>query len=143
MLTGLGVNANSPAAAALPSKSTWVSDTYKAMQGSRAYIERRVASGDKKLAINLDIDNTSLASHYAYGEAVAVTLRFAKHAKANGVSVLYSTGRERGDGRLRKAHDLLRNAGFPVKEMCGRKHDEALRTASSAAAITTSPRAIR
>ena len=126
VLTGLGVNMNSPAAAALPSKSKWVSDTYKAMEGSRAYTERRVASGDKKLAINLDIDNTSLASHYDYGEAVAVTLRFAKHAKAHGVSVLYNTGRERGDGRLLKAYDLLKKAGFPVTEMCGRKHDEGL-----------------
>jgi predicted secreted acid phosphatase len=126
VLTGLVVNANSPAAAALPSKSKWESDTYQAMKGSRAYTERRVASGDKKLAVNLDIDNTSLASHYDYGEAVAVTLRFAKHAKAHGVSVLFNTGRERGEGRLLKAYDLLRKAGFPVKEMCGRKHGEGL-----------------
>jgi predicted secreted acid phosphatase len=127
VLAGLGVNANSPAAAALPSKSKWVSDTYKAMEGSRAYTEKRVANrGNRKLAVNLDIDNTSLASHYDYGKAVAVTLRFAKHAKAHGVAVLYNTGRERGDGRLLKAYDLLKKAGFPVTQMCGRKHGEGL-----------------
>ena len=105
VLTGLGVNMNSPAAAALPSKSQWVSDTYKAMEGSRAYTERRVASGDKKLAINFDIDNTSLASHYDYGKAVAVTLRFAKHAKAHGVSVLVQ---HRPRARRRPAAEGLR-----------------------------------
>ncbi len=56
--------------------------------------------GGHKLAINFDIDNTSLASHYDSGAPVAVTLRYAKHARAHGVNLLFNTGRERGDGRM-------------------------------------------
>lgn len=126
VLTGLGVNVNSPAAAALPSKSHWVSDTYQAMKGSRLYTKHRVAQGGKKLAINFDIDNTSLASHYDYGAPVAVTLRYAKHARSLGVTLLFNTGRQRGDGRLVKAARELRKAGYAVKEICGRNSGEGL-----------------
>src|SRR4051812_34743417 len=126
VLTGLGVNAGSPAAAALPSKDTWVHDTYKAMWGSRTYVNDRVAQGGKQLAVNFDIDNTSLASHYDHGAAVAVTLRFAKHALSRGVVLLFNTGRERGHGRLIRAKNELRNAGYRVKEICGRNHGEGL-----------------
>lgn len=109
-----------PAQAAAPSKSRWVADTYRAMDGSRAYVDRRVARGGHRLAVNLDIDNTSLASHYDYGEAVAVTLRFARHARAHGVKLLFNTGRVRGGGRLDQAVGQLRSAGFVVTEICGR-----------------------
>ena len=107
-------------AASLPSKSQWVADTYDAMQGSRAYVGRRVDQGGSRLAVNLDIDNTSLASHYDYGAPVAVTLRFARYAREHGVKLLFNTGRIRGDGRLAKAKDLLRAAGYRVTEICGR-----------------------
>ena len=107
-------------AASLPSKSQWVADTYDAMQGSRAYVGRRVDQGGSRLAVNLDIDNTSLASHYDYGAPVAVTLRFARYARDHGVKLLFNTGRIRGDGRLAKAKDLLRAAGYRVTEICGR-----------------------
>lgn len=107
-------------AASLPSKSQWVADTYDAMQGSRAYVGRRADQGGSRLAVNLDIDNTSLASHYDYGAPVAVTLRFARYARDHGVKLLFNTGRIRGDGRLAKAKDLLRAAGYRVTEICGR-----------------------
>jgi hypothetical protein len=114
------VAAPPPAEAAVPSKSQWVADTYTAMQGSRAYVDRRVDRGGSRLAVNLDIDNTALASHYDYGHAVAVTLRFARHARAQGVKVLFNTGRIRGGGRLAAATRLLQHAGFRVTEICGR-----------------------
>ena len=107
-------------AASLPSKSQWVADTYDAMQGSRAYVGRRADQGGSRLAVNLDIDNTSLASHYDYGAPVAVTLRFARYARDHGVKLLFNTGRIRGDGRLAKAKALLRAAGYRVTEICGR-----------------------
>ena len=119
LLTGLAVPAPAQAEP-LPSKSQWVADTYDAMQGSRAYIGRRVDQGGSRLAVNLDIDNTSLASHYDYGAPVAVTLRFARYAREHGVKLLFNTGRIRGDGRLKKAKDLLRAAGYRVTEICGR-----------------------
>jgi hypothetical protein len=127
VLTGLAVNLRSPASAALPSKDTWVHDTYKAMWGSRTYVNNRVAQGGKMLAVNFDIDNTSLASHYDHGAPVAVTLRFAKHARSRGVTLLFNTGRERGDGRLIRAKNELRDAGYRVKEICGREHGESLK----------------
>jgi predicted secreted acid phosphatase len=121
LLTGLvGGLAVSPAEAALPSKKQWVADTYQAMDGSRTYVTRRVAKGGHKLAVNFDIDNTSLASHYDYGAAVAVTLRFARHARSKGVRLVFNTGRVRGDGRLDRAVADLRRAGFAVTEICGR-----------------------
>lgn len=119
LLTGLAVPAPAQAEP-LPSKSQWVADTYDAMQGSRAYVGRRADQGGSRLAVNLDIDNTSLASHYDYGAPVAVTLRFARYARDHGVKLLFNTGRIRGDGRLKKAKDLLRAAGYRVTEICGR-----------------------
>lgn len=109
-----------PAQAALPTKRAWVADTYRAMAGSRSYTDRRVARGGRQLAVNLDIDNTSLASHYDYGAPVAVTLRFAKHASGVGVKLLFNTGRVKGDGRLRRAKAQLRAAGYVLTEICGR-----------------------
>ena len=122
----LGAALVAPAQAAVPSKSQWVADTYQAMKGSRSYTYHRVQQGGHKLAINFDIDNTSLASHYDYGAAVAVTLRFAKHARAHGVKLLFNTGRLRGDGRMSKAAAQLRSAGFVVTEVCGRNDGEGL-----------------
>src|SRR3954449_7806887 len=84
------------AAKRLPSKRHWVKDTRKAMYGSRAWIDTRTSqpkSTDGQLAVNLDIDNTSLATKYAPGKPVAVTLRFVKYADAHGVAVLFNTGR--------------------------------------------------
>ncbi len=119
LLAALAVPAPAQAAP-LPSKSEWVADTYAAMHGSRTYVGHRVDRGGSRLAVNLDIDNTSLASHYDYGAPVAVTLRFARYARAHGVKLLFNTGRIRGDGRLAAAKRLLRSAGYRVTEICGR-----------------------
>ena len=118
LLVGVAVT---PAAAAVPSKKQWVADTYQAMRGSRTYVGNRVERGGHMLAVNLDIDNTSLASHYAYGDPVAVTLRFVKYARAHGVKVLFNTGRVRGGGRLQEALRLLRHAGYRPTDICGRR----------------------
>jgi len=109
----------SPARADLPPRSQWVSDVQDAMQGSLAYAERRVASGTR-LAVNLDIDNTSLATQYDRGQAVARVLRFARYADSQGVSVLFNTGRLRGDGRMVWAASVLEREGFTVTAICGR-----------------------
>ena len=77
----------------MPSKKQWVADTYKAMNGSRACVADRVAKGGTKLALNLDIDNTSLATYYDRGKPVAATLRLVKYAKSKGVYILFNTGR--------------------------------------------------
>jgi predicted secreted acid phosphatase len=110
--------------AGTPSRATWLADTRQAMYGSRAWINERVASGEKGLAVNLDIDNTSLATYYARGTAVPVTLRFAKYAQSRHVVVLFNTGRNQ-KGLARAVRDL-RKAGYPVDGICGRRTGEAL-----------------
>jgi hypothetical protein len=111
-----------PATAAVPGKSRWLADVTAAMHGSQRYVDRRAASGGgERLAVNLDIDNTSLASHYAYGKAIGVVLRFARNAEQNHVAILFNTGRVVGDGRIARARRQLVAAGYHVTEMCGRR----------------------
>jgi predicted secreted acid phosphatase len=119
----------SPAQArSVPSKDQWLADTRDAMYGSRSYVKHRVAQsgteGGTRLAVNLDIDNTSLATYYAPGTAVPVVLRFARYARTQGVTLLFNTGRERG--HLAGVTRSLRRAGYVVGEMCGRVHGESL-----------------
>ena len=111
-------------AAEVPSKEQWLADTRQAMHGSRAYVDRRVDQGGRRLAVNFDIDNTSLATYYAKGTAVPVVLRFARYARSQGVTLLFNTGRERG--HLAGVARSLRRVGYDVREICGRKPGETL-----------------
>jgi hypothetical protein len=122
LLTGVGLLPvlAPPAQAALPPRSRWVSDVSDAMHGSLAYAERRVARGGDRLAVNLDIDNTSLATHYDPGRAVARVLRFARYARSQDVSLLFNTGRLRGDGRMVWVAAVLEREGYAVTAICGR-----------------------
>jgi hypothetical protein len=116
-----------PTTAAVPSEQQWAADVNQAMAGSRVLLGRRVEAGGRRLAVNLDIDNTSLASHYSYGDPVPVVLRFAKYAEGHGVTLLFNTGRVRGNGAQVLAARQLRAAGYPVTEVCGRADaDESL-----------------
>ena len=111
-------------AAEVPSKERWLADTRQAMHGSRAYVGGRVDQGGRRLAVNFDIDNTSLATYYAQGTAVPVVLRFARYARSQGVTLLFNTGRERG--HLAGVARSLRRVGYDVREICGRKPGETL-----------------
>ncbi len=111
-------------AAPLPSRDRWLADTRQAMDGSRSYLGRRVERGGGRLAVNLDIDNTSLATHYDPGHAVPVVLRFARYARSHGVALLFNTGRERT--RLGGITRTLRRVGYDVREVCGRRAGERL-----------------
>lgn len=118
--------AASPAEAALPSKRAWLADVRDAMSGSQQYVDDRVARGGRGLAVNFDIDNTTLATHYDPGQAVPPVLRFAENAHSQGVKLLFNTARLRGDGRLLRAKRQLTAAGYQVTEICGRRPGEAL-----------------
>jgi HAD superfamily, subfamily IIIB (Acid phosphatase) len=107
-----------------PSQERWLADTRSAMDGSRAYLADRVDRGGRRLAVNLDIDNTALATYYAPGTAVPAVLRFARYARSRGVVLLFNTGRERG--RLAGITRTLRRAGYDVREVCGRRAGERL-----------------
>lgn len=110
--------------AALPSKKQWLSDTSKAMSGSRIWLRTALKDAGDHPAVNLDIDNTSLASHYAPGKPVPVVLRFVQYADYKGVTILFSTGRR--DNALTGVIKMLRKAGFKVAGVCGRKEGEGL-----------------
>ena len=123
LLTGVA-----PAHAVLPSQSQWEADVRDAMSGSRAYLVRRAEAKKpgEKLAVNLDIDNTMLASGYAPGDAVGPTLAFAARARAEGMKVFVNTARI--DTRRAETIDELQNAGYVVDGICLRKDGEATLT---------------
>jgi hypothetical protein len=123
-------SADAASAARMPTEKQWVSDTYKALNGSRIYVRDRVAragsdQGGSKLALNLDIDNTSLATYYDRGKPVAATLRLVKYAKSKGVYILFNTGR---NVKLRSSTIAqLKKAGYPVDGLCAHYKGEPLR----------------
>jgi len=125
LVAGLVLGVVPPASAALPPESEWRQDVRLAMSGSRTFVGARV-DDSQGLAVNLDIDNTSLATQYHTGTAVFVVRRFADFAEDRGVAVLFNTGRQRGDGRMVRAAQRLRSAGFAVTSICGRARDEGL-----------------
>lgn len=106
---------------ALPSEDTWHEDVAEAMAGSRRYLERR-AEDSGRLAINLDIDNTALATEYDTGHATRRVLRFARKAHRLDIAVFFNTARPRSD--LRRTARALRRAGYTVDDICGRKSGE-------------------
>lgn len=115
-----------PTQAAVPSKQQWLTDTAHAMSGSRAWLHDRVAKGGRGLTVNLDIDNTALATHYDRGHATPVVLRFAQYAASLGVRVVFNTGRNQSE--LRQAVAGLRRSGYAVGGICGRRTGESLST---------------
>lgn len=123
LVAGIVLALGAPASAVLPPESEWRHDVRQAMSGSRTYVEARV-DGSANLAVNLDIDNTSLATRYHGGRRVYVVRRFADFAEDRGVAVLFNTGRLRGDGRMVRVAARLRTAGFTVTAICGRASDD-------------------
>jgi hypothetical protein len=116
------------AEAALPSKARWEADVRAVMAGSTTHLARRArrarANGFpvRRLAINLDIDNTSLATRYDRGRPVEPTLRYVRAARRLGIKVFFNTARPRSwrRGTVRS----LRRAGFPVDRLCMARRGE-------------------
>jgi hypothetical protein len=113
-------------ARALPTKQVWKADVRTVMAGADDYLAQRAADAvpGEQLAINLDIDNTSLQTEYAKGRPVRPTLRFAKQAKALGMAVFFNTGRRPYAARGVAAQ--LTKVGFPVDQLCTRVVGETL-----------------
>jgi len=107
------------AAGKLPSERQWRHDVARVMKGSHAFIDRRTAGTHKRLAINFDIDNSALATHYRRGTAIPAVHSFALYAKRHGVALLFNTAR--AGAPLRHARADLTKAGYPVTRVCGRK----------------------
>jgi predicted secreted acid phosphatase len=116
-----------------PSRDQWLADVRTAMDGSRAYVKDRIAdaqaiedAGEEppRLAINLDIDNTVIATYYDGGGPIPFMRRFAHFADDHGVALLFNTGRT---GALRASTlEQLRKAGYPVTGLCLRRKGEQL-----------------
>lgn len=118
--------AASPASArALPSKAVWKADVARVMAGSPDYLTERAAGAEPgTLAINLDIDNTSLASMYARGRAVKPVLAFAQRAHELGIAVYFNTGRLAVNATGVVAQ--LEKRGYTVDALCTRNRGETL-----------------
>jgi predicted secreted acid phosphatase len=111
-------------AATMPTRKQWLHDTVTALAGARPYVANRAAKGGRKLALNLDIDNTSLQTYYASGQAIPATLRLVRYAKSKGVYILFNTGRN--VSRRNSTITQLKRAGFPVDGLCAHNTGEGL-----------------
>ena len=111
-------------AARMPSKRAWLHDTVTALSGARPYVANRAAKGGGNLALNLDIDNTSLRTNYDTGRPVPATLRLAWYAKSKGVYILFNTGRN--VSKRTQTIAQLKRAGYPVDGLCAHYTGEGL-----------------
>lgn len=121
--TSSATGASSP----MPTEKQWRQDVAQVMTGSQRYLRRTIAGGHRRYAINLDIDNTSLATYYRRGTAVIPVRALARYAHRHGVAVLFNTARS--GSKVQVGRRMLRQAGYPITEMCGRaRPTEALAT---------------
>ncbi|QGV82242.1 HAD family acid phosphatase [Streptomyces ficellus] len=98
--------------------ATWKRDVDTALSQARPYIEQRTANASgQKLAIVLDVDNTSLETDFHYfwefpTPAVRPALDVARYADSRGVDVFFVTARP-GIIHAPTAYNL-KAVGFPV-----------------------------
>ncbi|MFJ9406786.1 HAD family acid phosphatase [Streptomyces sp. NPDC101393] len=102
----------------LPSKSQWLSDIAPVADALQSHLEERlpdVADGSEP-AVVLDIDNTSLATHYDRGRPVQSILDAVEYAHDHGAAVLFASYRDAdADASTRRQ---LKEAGYPVDGLC-------------------------
>jgi hypothetical protein len=109
-----------------PSREQWLKDVSKVMRGSGAYLRERTASGEPGLAINLDIDNSAVASHYDGADAGAIPriLKLAGVAEELGVALVFNTGRS--NAQRERTVNQLAAAGYDVAALCMRRKGETI-----------------
>jgi len=109
-----------------PTQATWLADVSTAMHGARPFLRDRAAQAgpEDHLAINLDIDNTSLATYYQRGQAVRTVRNAARLASRLGITLLFNTGRL--ESRLGDVRSQLIRAGYAVGTICTRNPGELL-----------------
>ncbi|MFE2427555.1 HAD family acid phosphatase [Streptomyces sp. NPDC059373] len=106
-----------------PTYDTWVQDVSAVTDTAQSYVAQRTASAGsgEKLAIVLDIDNTSLATYFKGGYPTPATpgvLKLAQYAHAHGVSVFFVTARP--DFIETVTEYNLDEVGYPVDGLYGR-----------------------
>ncbi|MCF1596031.1 HAD family acid phosphatase [Streptomyces muensis] len=104
------------AEAAAVDYDTWQKDVSEAVDGARRYVVQRLSDGTvRKLAIVLDIDNTSLETHFhpfPPTPAVKPTLELARYAHDRGAAVFFITARPDLIGMVTKTN--LESVGYPL-----------------------------
>jgi len=110
--TGGSVSVAQPRRAPMPSRSVWLAKVRKKLAGATAELDAAAAAAKDptKLAIVLDIDNTSVQSHYHWPKPVRPTRRVARHASALGMHVFFVTGRTRS--QIRGLGPILSDDGY-------------------------------
>jgi len=112
--------------------ASWLADVTPVIDQAQSYLETRIAaaSSGEKLAIVLDIDNTSLASYFNQTTypvpATPPVLSLAKYAGAHGVSVFFVTGRPELIDVLTRYN--LTTVGYPVAGLYSRDVGELLQS---------------
>ncbi|MFI8180855.1 HAD family acid phosphatase [Actinacidiphila glaucinigra] len=101
---------------------TWLRDVRPVIDQARAYVQDRTSAArpGEKLAIVLDIDNTSLETYFDwwFPPAVAPTRDLARYADSRGVDVFFVTARP--DFIHPATLYNLDRAGYPVAGLYGR-----------------------
>ncbi|GAB3353978.1 HAD family acid phosphatase [Amycolatopsis echigonensis] len=110
----------SAATSELPSYDQWQADVRAAVDPAIPWLTDRVAKGGSRLAIVLDIDNTSLETEYHPGAPNRPVLAVAQWAGQHQMSVLFVTARTSSSS----ARTQLSNAGYRVDAICTRKSGE-------------------
>jgi len=103
--------------APMPPKSVWLAKVRKKLVGAKDYLDAHAKDAPHP-ALVLDIDNTSLQSHYGWPKPVKPTLRVAKRAVADGYTVFFVTGRTPAGARAAKP--ALTAAGYVYAGVYGR-----------------------
>ncbi|MFI5525530.1 HAD family acid phosphatase [Streptomyces platensis] len=102
----------------LPSKSEWLADVAPVAADLQSHLEQRLAAVGKgeKPAVVLDIDNTSLATHYDKGKPIEAILKATQYAHQHGAAVLFASYRS-PDSRDSTTRQLT-SAGYTVNGLC-------------------------
>ncbi|MEU6346434.1 HAD family acid phosphatase [Streptomyces sp. NPDC046977] len=101
---------------------TWQRDVRAVIDQAHTYVQDRTAepAPGEKLAIVLDIDNTSLETYFDwwFPQAVAPTRDLARYADARGVDIFFVTARP--DFIYPATYYNLDHEGYPVAGLYGR-----------------------
>ncbi|MFB6602087.1 HAD family acid phosphatase [Streptomyces noursei] len=109
---------------ALPSEGEWLGDVAPVAASLQDYLAHRLADGKsgEKPAVVLDIDNTSLATHYDRGKPIEAILKATNYAHEHGAAVLFASyrGADKEDSTTRE----LTSAGYTVDGLCLKPHGD-------------------
>jgi hypothetical protein len=110
----------------LPPRKVWLAKVRTKVAGADAVIDAALAAAPKgeRPAMVLDIDNTSIQTHYAWPKPVRPVRKVARYAARHGVTLFFVTGRaQRG---LTQVEPVLTAAGYRYQGICGRRPGEGL-----------------